>query len=124
MSKLSLVEAEEIGWQPQHRQTYDIALIRAVGTASICAKYALPLLKQGGLAVIYRGNWTEDETTALQNTLKQLGGVIESTEQFLTPISTSIRHCLYLRKIATTPANFPRVVGVPSQKPLKFVIKR
>ena len=93
-------------------------MIRAVGAVSVCAEYTLPLLKQGGLAIIYRGNWTEDETAALKNAVKQLGGVIESIEQFTTPLSHSIRHCVYLRKVATTPANFPRAVGVPTQKPL------
>lgn len=110
--------AEEIGQHPQYRQAYDIALIRAVGTASVCAEYTLPLLKQGGLAIIYRGNWTEEEATALQNAVNQLGGVIESIEQFTTPLSHSIRHCLYVRKVANTPPNFPRAVGIPSQKPL------
>jgi 16S rRNA (guanine527-N7)-methyltransferase len=110
--------AEEIGQQIQHRQSYDVALIRAVGNASVCAEYTLPLLKQGGLAVVYRGTWTEEETTALQNAVKQLGGEVESIEQFVTPLSNSIRHCLYLRKVATTPDKFPRAVGVPTQKPL------
>lgn len=110
--------SEEIGQQPQHRQTYDVALIRAVGTASVCAEYALPLLKKGGLAVIYRGNWTQAETKALENPVDQLGGVIESIEKFTTPLSGGIRHCLYLRKVATTPVHFPRPVGVPSQKPI------
>ncbi|MEC4816942.1 MAG: 16S rRNA (guanine(527)-N(7))-methyltransferase RsmG, partial [Scytonema sp. PMC 1069.18] len=107
---------EEIGQQPQYRQKYDIALIRAVGTASVCAEYALPLLKQDGLAVIYRGNWTEDETTLMKNAIPQLGGAIESIEQFTTPLTNSIRHCLYLRKVSTTPPQFPRSVGVPTQK--------
>ncbi|MEH2247185.1 16S rRNA (guanine(527)-N(7))-methyltransferase RsmG [Nostoc sp.] len=117
-AKTLVSRAEEIGQQPQHRQAYDIALIRAVGTASVCAEYALPLLKQSGLAIIYRGNWTQEETTVLQNAVSQLGGVIELIEKFTTPLSDSIRHCLYVRKVANTPANFPRVVGVPSQKPL------
>lgn len=117
-AKTLVGRVEEIGQQRQHRQSYDIALIRAVGTASACAEYALPLVKQGGLAVIYRGNWTEEETTALQNAVNQLGGVIEAIAQFTTPLSTSVRHCLYLRKITATPANFPRAVGVPTQKPL------
>ncbi|MEH2335050.1 16S rRNA (guanine(527)-N(7))-methyltransferase RsmG [Nostoc sp.] len=117
-TKTLVGRSEEIGQQPQHRQAYDIALIRAVGTASVCAEYALPLLKQSGLAVIYRGNWTEEETTVLQNAVNQLGGVIELIEKFTTPLSDSIRHCLYVRKVANTPANFPRAVGVPSQKPL------
>ncbi|MEH2297460.1 16S rRNA (guanine(527)-N(7))-methyltransferase RsmG [Nostoc sp.] len=117
-AKTLVGRAEEIGQHPQHRQAYDIALIRAVGTASVCAEYALPLLKQSGLAIIYRGNWTEEETTVLQNTVNQLGGVIELIEKFTTPLSDSIRHCLYVRKVANTPANFPRTTGVPSQKPL------
>ena len=117
-AKTLVGRTEEIGQQPQHRQAYDIALIRAVGTASVCAEYALPLLKQSGLAVIYRGNWTAEETTVLQNAVNQLGGVIELIEKFTTPLSDSIRHCLYVRKVANTPANFPRAVGVPSQKPL------
>ncbi|OKH57952.1 16S rRNA (guanine(527)-N(7))-methyltransferase RsmG [Scytonema sp. HK-05] len=110
--------SEEVGQQPQHRQTYDVALIRAVGTASVCAEYALPFLKQGGLAVIYRGNWTEEETKALENAVNQLGGVIESIEKFTTPLTDSIRHCLYLRKKTTTPVQFPRPVGIPTQRPL------
>ncbi|MFN6513138.1 MAG: 16S rRNA (guanine(527)-N(7))-methyltransferase RsmG [Nostoc sp. CreGUA01] len=117
-AKTLVGRAEEIGQQPKHRQAYDIALIRAVGTASVCAEYTLPLLKQGGLAIIYRGNWTEDETTALQNAVKQLGGVIEAIEKFTTPLSQSIRHCVYLRKVAATPVQFPRTTGVPTQKPL------
>lgn len=92
--------AEEIGQQPQHRKTYDVALIRAVGTATLCAEYTLPLLKHCGLAVIYRGNWTEDEAKALEKTVDKLGGAIESVEKFTTPLSHGIRHCLYLRKVA------------------------
>ncbi|MDF5728579.1 MAG: 16S rRNA (guanine(527)-N(7))-methyltransferase RsmG [Rhizonema sp. PD38] len=92
--------AEEIGRQSQHRKTYDVALIRAVGTATICAEYTLPLLKRGGLAVVYRGNWTEDEAKALEKTVDELSGAIESVEKFTTPLSHSIRHCLYLRKVA------------------------
>lgn len=93
-----LGRAEIVSKQPQHRRAYDIALIRAVGSASVCAEYALPFLKPGGLAVLYRGNWTTDETQTLQSTLENLGGAIEAIEEFTTPLSHSIRHCLYLRK--------------------------
>ena len=110
--------AEIVGKQPQHRQTYDIALIRAVGSASVCAEYALPLLKPGGLAVLYRGYWTDDEAEALQSNVEQLSGLIESIEEFKTPLSQSVRHCVYLRKVASIPREFPHVVGVPARPPL------
>jgi len=89
--------AEGVAQQPQHRQGYDIALLRAVASASICAEYALPLLKTRGLAILYRGHWTDEETEALKPVVEKLGGVIESIEGFTTPVSNSIRHCIYLR---------------------------
>ena len=110
--------AEEIGQQTQYREKYDIAMIRAVATASVCAEYALPLLKVGGLAVVYRGTWTPEETNHLSMALEQLGGEVQSIDEFVTPLSKSVRNCLYLRKVAATPEKFPRGVGIPTQKPL------
>ena len=110
--------AEEIGQQIQHRQSYDIALVRAVAPASVCVEYALPLLKMQGLAILYRGQWTEKETQLLQRVVEKLGGAIESVEEFTTPASNSQRTCLYLRKVRETPTQFPRAVGLPAQKPL------
>lgn len=111
--------AEAVGQNPQHRERYDGALLRAVAPVAVCAEYALPLLKLGGVAVLYRGQWSEAETAALAPVLKILGGELEAIAPFTTPISRAARHCLYLRKTAPTPAEFPRPVGIPSQKPLE-----
>jgi len=94
-----LGRSDEIARIPQHKQAYDLALLRAVGAASLCAKCALPLLKDGGLAVLYRGNWTVEEETELQSTIERLGGTVESVESFTTPTSQGARHCIYLRKV-------------------------
>lgn len=90
--------AEAIAMQPQHRKNYDVALLRAVAPVHICAEYALPFLKPGGLAILYRGHWTDEEAKALRSAIDGLGGVIDSIEGFTTPISNSVRHCVYLRK--------------------------
>ncbi|MGB8686868.1 MAG: 16S rRNA (guanine(527)-N(7))-methyltransferase RsmG [Microcoleus sp.] len=94
-----LGRSDEIWRQPHHKAAYDIALLRAVGAASICAKYALPFLKNGGLAVLYRGNWTAEEEAQLQSAIGPLGGKVESVEAFTTPVSQGTRHCVYLRKV-------------------------
>jgi 16S rRNA (guanine527-N7)-methyltransferase len=109
---------EQIGQHPQHRGQYDLALLRAVAAAPVCAEYALPLLKLGGTAILYRGQWTEAETIALQAAIGQLGGELERIEEFVTPISQGKRHCVYLKKVAPTAIRFPRAVGVPTQQPL------
>jgi 16S rRNA (guanine527-N7)-methyltransferase len=90
--------AETIAKEYQHRSSYDVALIRAVATASVCAEYSLPLLKTGGLAIIYRGNWTEEENQALEKTVKRFNSKVEKIDQFTTPLSNSVRHCLHIRK--------------------------
>lgn len=117
-TKTLLGRAEEIGQQYEHRQNYDVAVIRAVGNVSVCAEYSLPLVRKGGLAIIYRGTWSEAENESLETAVEQLGGVVELIEEFSTPLSNSMRHCLYLRKVTNTPISFPRGVGIPSQKPI------
>ncbi|MFB8794552.1 MAG: 16S rRNA (guanine(527)-N(7))-methyltransferase RsmG [Microcoleus sp.] len=94
-----LGRSDEIWRQPHHKAAYDLALLRAVGSASVCAKYALPFLKNGGLAVLYRGNWTAEEEAQLQSAIGPLGGKVESVEAFTTPVSQGTRHCVYLRKV-------------------------
>ncbi|RMH73307.1 MAG: 16S rRNA (guanine(527)-N(7))-methyltransferase RsmG [Cyanobacteria bacterium J007] len=116
--KTMTARAEEVGRQSCDRESYDLALARAVGPASVCLEYALPLLKIGGMAILYRGHWTEEETEKLSTTAAQLGGVISTVEAFTTPLTRGVRNCLYLSKIKPTPAQFPRAVGLPKQKPL------
>jgi 16S rRNA (guanine527-N7)-methyltransferase len=89
--------AEAIAQQSQHRHNYDVALLRAVAPATVCAEYALRLLKTGGLAILYRGHWTDEETEVLKPVIEKLGGAIESIEGYTTPLSNSVRHCVYLR---------------------------
>lgn len=110
--------AERVGQMLQHRESYDLVCIRAVASASVCAEYSLPLLKQGGTAVLYRGQWLEEETAALQEAVQKLGGAIEQIDRFVTPLSQSLRHCVYVKKNRPTRPEFPRPVGVPTQKPL------
>ena len=110
--------AEQVGHITEYRSTYDLAVIRAVARASVCAEYTLPLLKLGGVAVLYRGLWSEAESAALEQALQELGGKLEAIDAFTTPLTHGIRHCLHIRKIEPTPEKYPRPVGIPTQKPL------
>ncbi|WP_373539901.1 16S rRNA (guanine(527)-N(7))-methyltransferase RsmG [Chamaesiphon sp.] len=109
---------EALGQARQHRHQYDLALIRAVSAANVCAEYALPLVKVGGTAILYRGNWTTEEAESLELAVAKLGGEIAKVDRFMTPISNSIRHCIWLSKITDTHPYYPRAVGIPTLKPL------
>lgn len=110
--------AEAIGQNELHRESYDLALIRAVGSAATCAEYALPLVSVGGQAVLYRGQWGPQETDALLPVLDLLGGELTDLQSWQTPLSKSDRTCLFIHKTHPTPDDLPRAVGVPGKSPL------
>lgn len=114
-----LVErAETVGRDPNHRAQYDLAMVRAVGPASTCAEYALPLLKKSGFAVIFRGQWTDEEESLFMGALDTLGGELVAICPWETPLTQGIRHCLYIKKNTKTDKEFPRQVGIPAKHPL------
>jgi len=116
--KTLLGRSETIGRDRGYREKFDLALIRAVGEPSVCAEYALPLLKIGGLAILYRGHWSEEDTAKLASSVLELGGKIENIKTIATPWTEGTRNFIYLRKIAKTSAYYPRSVGIPTQTPL------
>lgn len=113
-----VARAETMGQRSGDRQTYDLALVRAVSKATVCAEYSLPLVRIGGLAILYRGHWSDEDTEALKSAADELGSQIESIYPWKTPLSQSIRHCIYLRKHAATPSKYPRAIGIPERQPL------
>ena len=113
-----VARAEALGRVPGDRASYDLALVRAVSKPSVCAEYSLPFVKKGGLAVLYRGHWSTEDTIGLESAVAQLGSKIESIHRWETPLSKGIRHCIYLRKHSSTPKKFPRAVGIPDKQPL------
>lgn len=113
-----VARAEALGRIPGDRESYDLALVRAVSKASVCAEYSLPLVKVGGLAILYRGHWSNEDTASLKSTVAKLGSKIELIYPWETPVSQGVRHCIYLRKHSATSKEFPRPVGVPDKQPL------
>jgi 16S rRNA (guanine527-N7)-methyltransferase len=88
-------ESVPLAWE----RAFDLALIRAVADASTCATYALPLLKSGGRAILYRGQWSEAETHALQPVLQRLSATLVEVRAWVTPLQSGQRHCLVLEKL-------------------------
>jgi len=90
--------AEQINSQISHYQHYDLALVRALGTADLCAQYSIPFLKKTGVAILYRGQWSEDEQNTLDQTCKLLRSKVTYLDRFSTPLSLSARNCLHISR--------------------------
>lgn len=110
--------AEEIAHRRDHRESYDLAVLRAVAPANVCAEYGLPFVKVGGGAVLYRGNWEVREEVELARACAALGAEIAEIDAFELPVSRAVRHCIVLNKTAPGLRVFPRPAGLPVQHPL------
>ncbi len=102
--------AEDVNKTSLHKNKYDLALVRAVGKADICASYTLPFLKKSGTAILYRGQWLPEESEQLDIFCEQEGLEVVKQDRFQTPLTAGIRHSVYLSPNVLSPT----VVQPPS----------
>ena len=110
--------AEEIGRQDEHREAYDVAVARAVARLPVLAEYLLPLVRLGGVMVAQKGETAPQEVQAAQYAVGVLGGFLEKVQKVELPHITEARYLVLVRKVAPTPARYPRRAGIPSKRPL------
>jgi 16S rRNA (guanine527-N7)-methyltransferase len=96
----------------------DVVCARALAALAVVCEYAAPLLHEGGLLVAWKGAVSASEAADGDAAAAQLGLVAEPIRAVI-PFGGSERRTLHLlRKVATTPANFPRRAGMATKRPL------
>ena len=88
------------------RETYDFATSRAVARLNILLELTAPYVKVGGAVLAMKGAAGRDELDECKNAIRQLGLKLEKVHEF--PMDGTNHMVIVLRKIAPTPANFPR----------------
>ncbi len=96
----------------EHRESFDLAVARAVAPLNTLCEYCLPLVKVGGLFVAYKEVAVEPEVAAAASALARLGGRLKEVKKFPQ------RSLVLIEKFAPTPPGFPRRAGVAKKKPL------
>ena len=110
--------AETAGQNKVWRERYAVATVRAVGSLSEVCELTLPLVKVGGHAVLWRGQWAKEETHVARSVLKSLGGRVQSVTPYNLSGHPLTFHIVLIEKIAPTPSKFPRREGLPKHQPL------
>jgi len=109
---------ELTGRQRSCRGQFDLALARAVAAAPVVAEYLVPLLAPQGEALLYRGQWGDDDRIALEKAATILKARISRCESRELPAERGTRTVLGLQPLAACPSSYPRAVGVPAKLPL------
>lgn len=110
--------AETLGRRSPYREQYDLVVARAVAALPELAEYTLPFARVKGLVVAYKGPAAVQEAQQAEYALAVLGGRLERMVRVEVPGLAEERYLVLFRKIAPTPAQYPRRPGVPHKHPL------
>lgn len=110
--------AEEFGQDNNYRESYDVAISRAVANLTVLAEYLLPLVKVGGKIICMKGPDIEEELKQAKSAIDILGGKFERCDNFCLPKSDISRNIIIINKIKETPKKYPRKAGTPAKTPL------
>ena len=102
--------AEDIA--SDHREMFDLAVSRAVAKLNTLCEYCLPFVKVGGSFIAQKGPDIEEEIRSAMSAIDVLGGSL--TDKVRVPSG----HLVVIKKIGSTPKEFPRRAGIPAKNPL------
>jgi 16S rRNA (guanine527-N7)-methyltransferase len=92
--------------EEQPVDSWAIAVAKALAPPPVAAEWCLPLVAPGGAAVLYVGPTAQTDRVAVV------------AETLAAELAESPPSLLVLRKVAPTPAGFPRRPGVARKRPL------
>ena len=98
------------------RETYDVAVSRAVARLNILLELLAPYVKVGGAVVALKGAAAAEELAERAGAMKKLGLEKESVTHF--DVEGADHAVIVLRKIAPTPKAYPRRYAKIKQAPL------
>ncbi len=107
--------AEEVGQDPRFRETFDVAVARALAPMPVLVELCLPLVRVGGRLLAQK---TEHEAVGgAAHALEMLGGALSR----VVAAPSDARRAgtvVIIDKVKATPAAYPRRPGVPVRRPL------
>lgn len=99
-----------------HREQYDIATSRAVARLNLLAELCLPLVRPGGYFLAMKGQDAAEEVQEAERAVRTLGGKVERIWEY--PVEDAVHRVVVIKKIANTPAKYPRQFAKIKKQPL------
>jgi len=102
----------------EYRGGFDIALSRAVARLNLLSELCLPMVEKGGLFIAMKGTDCAEEVKDAEKGIALLGGKVLKKVDYLIP-GTDISHsAVIIKKVADTPAKYPRRWAQIKKQPL------
>ena len=110
--------AEEGARNKNYRESFDIAVSRAVARLPILCEYCLPFVKKGGHFIALKGMQYNDEVEEAAKAIKVMGGSKTEIRPVKLPELDDKRAVITITKTMPTPKAYPRKAGTPTKNPI------
>jgi 16S rRNA (guanine527-N7)-methyltransferase len=107
--------AEEVARDPRYRESFDVAVARALAPMPVLVELCLPLLRVGGRLLAQKTE--KDDVSRATHAIEVLGGSLD-TVAAAPSRARGEGTVVIVRKVAATPGAYPRRPGVPRRRPL------
>ena len=115
---VACVHARAEEFAAEHRESFDLAVSRAVAALPVLCEMCLPLVKPGGKFLAMKSVESDAELAAAQHAIAVLGGAVEAVRDYAIP-GTDVRHRLIVvEKVKKTPEKYPRMFAKIKKNPL------
>ena len=108
--------AEEVGHDERYRESFDVAVARAVAPTPVLVELCLPLVRVGGRLLAQKTD--QEELASARRAIELLGGSLERIAAAPSALRSS-GTVVVISKIRPTPQEYPRRPGVPNRRPLQ-----
>ncbi len=110
--------AEDAARRLELRERFDRAVARAVAPLPALCEYLLPFVRVGGEALCWKGPGLQEELAQGRRAAHLLGGSAGEAVQVQIPDRDWQHRILPVRKVQTTPKQYPRRAGMAAKAPL------
>lgn len=106
-AELVHMRAEDAAQKAEYRESFDVAVSRAVAALPVLCEYCIPFVRKNGMFIAMKGSKAEEELEISKNAVSTLGAAIEKTVKISLP-DDSERNIIVIRKKNYTPKAYPR----------------
>lgn len=106
-AELVHMRAEDAAQKAEYRESFDVAVSRAVAALPVLCEYCIPFVRKNGMFIAMKGSKAEEELEISKNAVSTLGAAVEKTVKINLP-DDSERNIIVIRKKNYTPKEYPR----------------
>lgn len=106
-AELVHMRAEDAAQKAEYRESFDVAVSRAVAALPVLCEYCIPFVRKNGMFIAMKGSKAEEELEISKNSVSTLGATVEKTVKISLP-DDSERNIIVIRKKNYTPKAYPR----------------